>query len=143
MPVPNTFGNATATIALSDLDNNFATPITIGNTAVQLGNTVSTLNNMSLANVTISSVASTFPNNYLANSSVTIGNTSVSLGGTITTIGNLTLTNANITSLSSTLTVPQGGTGLVTISSGALLKGNGTGSIATATSGVDYAPARS
>ncbi len=63
MPVPNTFANATTTIPLSNLDNNFATPITIGNTAVQLGNTVTTLNNMSLANLTISSVASTFPNN--------------------------------------------------------------------------------
>ena len=55
MPVPNTFANATTSIPLSQLDNNFATPITIGNTAVQLGNTVTTLNNMTLANVTISS----------------------------------------------------------------------------------------
>lgn len=57
MPVPNTFANATTTIPLSNLDNNFATPITIGNTAIQLGNTVTTLNNMTLANVTISSVS--------------------------------------------------------------------------------------
>jgi hypothetical protein len=57
MPVPNTFANATTSIPLSQLDNNFATPITIGNTAVQLGNTVTTLNNMTLANVTISSVS--------------------------------------------------------------------------------------
>jgi len=57
MPVPNTFANATTTIPLSNLDNNFATPITIGNTAVQLGNTVTTLNNMTFANVTISSVS--------------------------------------------------------------------------------------
>jgi hypothetical protein len=55
MPVPNTFANATTSIPLLQLDNNFATPITIGNTAVQLGNTVTTLNNMTLANVTISS----------------------------------------------------------------------------------------
>jgi hypothetical protein len=55
MPVTNTFANATTSIPLSQLDNNFATPITIGNTAVQLGNTVTTLNNMTLANVTISS----------------------------------------------------------------------------------------
>lgn len=101
MPVPNTFANATTTIPLSDLDNNFATPITIGNTAVQLGNTVTTLNNMTLANVTISSVASTFPNNYLANSSVTLGTTAVSLGSTGTTLNGLTLTNVTVSSVSS------------------------------------------
>ena len=55
MAVPNIFANVTTSIPLSELDNNFATPITIGNTAVQLGNTVTTLNNMTLANVTISS----------------------------------------------------------------------------------------
>ncbi len=98
MPVPNTFANATTTIPLSDLDNNFATPITIGNTAVQLGNTVTTLNNMTLANVTISSVASTFPNNYLANSTATLGNTTITLGSTTSSVGNLTLSNVTISS---------------------------------------------
>lgn len=98
MPVPNTFANATTTIPLSQLDNNFATPITIGNTAVQLGNTVTTLNNMTLPNVTISSVATAFPNNYLANSSVTVGNTALTLGATVSSIGNLTLTNVTISS---------------------------------------------
>ena len=58
MPVPYTFGSATSAIPLSQLDSNFATTITLGNTAIQLGNTVTTLNNMTLANVTVSSVAS-------------------------------------------------------------------------------------
>ena len=98
MPVPNNFANATTSIPLSQLDNNFATPITIGNTAVQLGNTVTTLNNMTLANVTISSVATALPNNYLANSSVTVGNTALTLGATVSSIGNLTLTNVTISS---------------------------------------------
>ena len=40
------------------LFRSFATTITLGNTAIQLGNTVTTLNNMTLANVTVSSVAS-------------------------------------------------------------------------------------
>jgi hypothetical protein len=97
MPVPNTFANATTSIPLSQLDNNFATPITIGNTAVQLGNTVTTLNNMTLPNVTISSVASTFPNNYLANSTATLGNATITLGGTTTSVGNLTLSNGTYT----------------------------------------------
>ena len=55
MAVPYTFGSATTSIPLSQLDSNFATTITLGNTAIQLGNTVTTLNNMTLANTTISS----------------------------------------------------------------------------------------
>jgi len=43
MAVPYTFGSATASIPLSQLDSNFATTITLGNTAVQLGNTITTL----------------------------------------------------------------------------------------------------
>jgi hypothetical protein len=43
------------------LDANFATPITLGNTAVQLGNTITTVNNLTLANVTISSASTAIP----------------------------------------------------------------------------------
>ena len=57
MAVPYTFASATSAIPLSQLDSNFATTITLGNTSIQLGNTVSTLNNMTFANVTISSVS--------------------------------------------------------------------------------------
>ena len=122
MPVPYTFGSATSSIPLSQLDSNFATTITLGNTAIQLGNTVTTLNNMTLNNVTITSstvngltltnatltnanitsVAVTFPNNFLANSSVTLGTTAASLGSTYTTLNGLTLTNVTISSVSST-----------------------------------------
>ena len=55
MAVPYTFGSATTSIPLSQLDSNFATTITLGNTAIQLGNTVTTLNNMTLPNATIAS----------------------------------------------------------------------------------------
>ena len=55
MAVPYTFGSATAAIPLSQLDSNFASTITLGNTAIQLGNTVTILNNMTFANVTVSS----------------------------------------------------------------------------------------
>ena len=55
MAVPYTFGAATAAIPLSQLDSNFASTITLGNTAIQLGNTVTILNNMTFANVTVSS----------------------------------------------------------------------------------------
>lgn len=57
MPVPYTFGTATAAIPLNQLDSNFATAITIGNTAVYLGNTTTSIGNLSLANVTITSVS--------------------------------------------------------------------------------------
>jgi len=103
MAVPYTFGTATAAIPLSNLDSNFATPITLGNTAIQLGNTVTTLNNMTLANVTISSVGTAIPNNLLANSSVTLGNTVVSLGSTATSLGNLTTANVTVTNYVETL----------------------------------------
>ena len=73
MPVPYTFGTATAAIPLSQLDSNFATAITLGNTAVYLGNTTTSIGNLTLTNVTISS------------GEVTTGNVSVS--------GNVTLTN--------------------------------------------------
>ena len=98
MAVPYTFATATSAIPLSQLDSNFATTITLGNTAIQLGNTVTTLNNMTLANVTISSVASTFPNNYLANSTITLGNATLTLGSTTSTVGNLTLSNVTVSS---------------------------------------------
>jgi Chaperone of endosialidase len=55
MAVPYTFGNATTSIPLSQLDSNFATPITIGNTAVYLGNTTTSFGNVTLTNTTISS----------------------------------------------------------------------------------------
>jgi hypothetical protein len=93
MAVPYTFGSATTSIPLSQLDSNFATTITLGNTAIQLGNTVTTLNNMTLGNVTVSSVASTFPNNFLGNSSVTIGSTAVALGSAVTSFSGLTALN--------------------------------------------------
>lgn len=53
MPVPNTFATATAAIPLSQLDQNFATTITIGNAAIQLGNTVTQLANLTASNVTV------------------------------------------------------------------------------------------
>jgi hypothetical protein len=102
MAVPYTFATATASIPLSQLDSNFATGITLGNTTVYLGNTTTSIGNLTLTNATISSVASTFPNSYLANSSVTIGSTSLSLGGTATTITGLTITGSTFSGTSVT-----------------------------------------
>ena len=87
MAVPYTFGSATSAIPLSQLDSNFATGITLGNTAIQLGNTVTTLNNMTMANVTISSGTS----NGVSFTNVTISS------GTITgTVANSTISNSTV-----------------------------------------------
>jgi len=43
---------------LANLDTNFATPITLGNTAVQLGNTITTINSVTLVTPTINTITS-------------------------------------------------------------------------------------
>ena len=94
--VPYTFGTATTSIPLSNLDSNFVTPVTIGNASVALGNTISAIGNLTLNNVTINSGTS----NISASGNVTIGNTTITLGNTATTLGNLALTNVTITTIS-------------------------------------------
>lgn len=54
MAVPYTFATATGTLPLSELDANFAAPITLGNTSVALGNTAVTIDGLTLTGVTIS-----------------------------------------------------------------------------------------
>jgi hypothetical protein len=94
MPVTYTFATATSSIPLSQLDTNFATSITLGNTGIQLGNTVTTLNNMTMPNVTITSGTA---------NAVTIGNgtytnytESVVTIGTVTTTNTLSLSNGTV-----------------------------------------------
>jgi len=53
MGVPYTFSTASQSIPLSQLDANFATPITLGSTTVALGQTVTTITGLTLANVNI------------------------------------------------------------------------------------------
>ena len=50
-----TFANATTSIPLANLDANFATPITLGNTAVTINGTFSSIGNLTLNNATIAS----------------------------------------------------------------------------------------
>ena len=93
MPVPNTFASATSAIPLANLDTNYATPITLGNTAVQLGNTITTINSVTLVNAAISST----------NGDANIHGLTVGLGGgsvsTNTAFGTSALTS-NTTGLS-------------------------------------------
>ena len=81
----------------------------LGTMATQNANSVTitggSVGNATLANANITSVAATFPNNYLANSSTTLGNTTLTLGSTTTSVGNLTLANVTVTSGSVTANV--------------------------------------
>ena len=74
----------------------------LGTMATQNANSVAitggSIGNATLSNATISSVASTFPNSYLANSTTTLGNATLTLGSTTSTVGNLTLNNATVNS---------------------------------------------
>ena len=68
--------------------------LTSGNVTITGG----TINSVSFASANITSVAATFPNSYLTNSSATLGNTAITLGGTTSAVGNLTLNNVTIPS---------------------------------------------
>jgi hypothetical protein len=48
MAIPYTFASAASPIPLSELDTNFATPITIGTTATILGGTYTTISGLTL-----------------------------------------------------------------------------------------------
>jgi hypothetical protein len=125
MAVPYTFAGDIGSIPLSQLDSNFATPITIGSTPVALGSTATTVSGLSLNSPTLTTpVLGTptsgtltnctgLPNSGLVNASITLGNTSASLGSTVATIAGLNLTNTSLTSpslTSPTLTTPVLGT---------------------------------
>jgi hypothetical protein len=146
--ITNISGNVTGAIPNSSITNAMLanSNVTIGNTSVSLGGTTANLGNITLANVTLlnasGNVAGGIPagsitNAQLQNNSVTIGNAAVALGNAITTIGNLTLTNVTISSLSTPVTVTQGGTGLGTLSSNAVLVGNGTGTVTSVAPGTN------
>ena len=128
MAVPFAFANLSGNIALSKLDSNFNTPITIGNTSVQLGGTITTLNNMTLSNVIISGGTNNVTET-LANVTTLNATSAFITTGNITTanVGNLTLLNA--------LTVPNGGTGMVSLPANNVLLGNGTSPIASVAPG--------
>jgi len=136
MTVPYAFANLSGNIVLAKLDANFNTPITIGNTSVLLGNTVTTLNNLTLANVTITSGTSNVTNVNVTN--VTVTNLTATLANVTTlNVASTYITSANIGTLALTnaLPVSSGGTGQVTFPANSVLLGNGTGGIATVAPG--------
>jgi hypothetical protein len=115
-PMPYTFGTATSAIPLSQLDTNFATPITLGNTAVYLNNTYSSIGNLSLANVTITSGTITITNvavttanvSGTANISTLVVTANASVAGNVSVTGLATLASSQITGA----TFPASGSGL-------------------------------
>lgn len=80
-----------------------------------------TANNVVAGNINISSVQSTFPNSFLANSTSTLGNATVTLGGTTSSVGNLTLTLPTVTNYVETLYSVTGNT-TVSLSNGTIQK---------------------
>jgi hypothetical protein len=135
MTVPFAFANLSGNIALAKLDSNFNTPITIGNTSVQLGNTITTINNVTLANVTITSGTSNVTNVNVTsinvtNLTATLANiTTLNVASSYVTASNVATAIIGNLSLLNALTVPSGGTGLVTLPVNNVLLGNGTNSI--------------
>jgi hypothetical protein len=127
MAVTYTFSTQSGSIPLAQLDANFATPITIGNTSVQLGNTITTLNNITLANTTISSGNVTLTNVSITTANVTTANITNAVIGTanVTTanVGTLTLTNA--------LGTASGGTGLTSFTSGGVVYASSGSALST------------
>ena len=81
------------TITLNNVPN--ANVTGLGTMSTQNANAVA-ITGGTFANANITSVAATFPNSYLANSTATLGNATITLGGTTSTVGNLTLSNVTI-----------------------------------------------
>ena len=85
------------------------------------------------ANANITSVAATFPNSYLANSTATLGNATITLGSTTTTVGNLSLSNANITSVAATFPNSYLANSTVTLGNATLTLGGTTSTVGNLT----------
>jgi hypothetical protein len=142
MAVTYTFSTQSGSIPLAQLDANFATPITIGNTSVQLGNTITTLNNITLANTTISSGNVTLTNVSVTTANVTTANiTNAVIGTANVTTANITsgvIATANITTgnvgtltLTNALGTASGGTGLTSFTSGGVVYASSTSALTT------------
>lgn len=138
MAVTYTFSTQSGSIPLAQLDANFATPITIGNTSVQLGNTITTLNNITLANTTISSGNVTLTNVSVTTANVTTANI------TNAVIGTANVTTANITSgVIATANITTGNVGTLTLTNALGTASGGTGLSSFTSGGVVYASSSS
>ena len=128
MTVPYTFGTATTSIPLSNLDSNFNTPITLGNTSIYLGNTTTTIGNLTLTNVTISSGTANITSNITyatANAVVFTNSSSIGTTGANLTFDGTTFTASSIknSALTSGRVTYAGASGLLTDSAGLTFDG--------------------
>jgi hypothetical protein len=131
MAVPYTFATATTSIPLSQLDTNFNTVTTLGNTSVILGNTVTNVGNLTVINGTYT--------NYTE---------SVVAIGTVTTTNTLSLTNGTVqtatltASTACTFTMPSvaAGKSFILLLKQAASTGNGTATFTSVKWGTAGAP---
>ena len=123
--VPYIFGTATTSIPLSQLDTDFATPVTIGSTTVALGNTTTTL--AGLTGVTSSAIT----DSGLTSGRVTYAGT----GGLLQDSANLTFNGttltANTLNLTNALGTSYGGTGLTSFTANGVVYASSTSALAT------------
>ena len=74
MSVPYTFATAATPLPLSELDDNFATPITLGSTTMILGGTYTTISGLTLTSPTLNNPTLT---NSTLNGTTVIGDFSI------------------------------------------------------------------
>ena len=117
MAVPYTFATATTSIPLSQLDSNFATVTTLGNTSVVLGNTVTSVANLTVTNGTYTN----YTESVVAIGTVTSTNTLALTAGTVQTA---TLTAS--TACTFTMPTATAGKSFVLLLKQAASTGNGT-----------------
>jgi len=78
---------------------------------------------------TFAGATSAIPLSQLDNNFTTVVNGINGIGNGTNSLANVSITGGNITTLTTALTVPNGGTGLTTITSNNVVLGNGTGSV--------------
>jgi hypothetical protein len=78
---------------------------------------------------TFAGATSAIPLSQLDNNFTTVVNGINGIGDGTNSLANVSITGGNITTLTTALTVPNGGTGLTTITSNNVVLGNGTGSV--------------
>ena len=109
MSVPYTFASASSALPLSELDLNFATPITLGSQPMILGNTYTTIAGLTLTSpVFTAPVLGTPASGNLSNCTGSLagctGYTYANLAGTVPTWNQNTTGNAATATLASTAT---------------------------------------
>ena len=157
MTVPYTFATATSAIPLSQLDSNFATAITLGSTALYLGNTTTTIAGLTLTSPTLTTPALGTPaSGVLTNCTglppgglsglgtgvatalaVNVGTAGAFVvnGGVLGTPSSGTATNLTglplTTGVTGTLATTNGGTGLTSFTANGVVYASSTSALAT------------